>query len=173
MRRTKKEGINRVLYWQLWLSVFDSWSKLAVVESPSKPETTTDNTPEQATAPQEPEQKSTPAYAADDENCEFLKEYIMRHDELCKLAQSQLLANMNHDLRTPLNAVIGFAQIIESEIFGKINPQYIEYARHIQDSGYDLLEKIEDLIGKSAEAGKKAEPPVKARKPAKKLAMVD
>ncbi|MBY0407428.1 MAG: PAS domain-containing sensor histidine kinase [Rickettsiales bacterium] len=67
--------------------------------------------------------------------------------ELALRARSEFLANMSHELRTPLNAVIGFSQIIESEIFGKIdNPQYMEYIRHIQESGYDLLAKIEDLL---------------------------
>jgi PAS domain S-box-containing protein len=67
--------------------------------------------------------------------------------ELALRARSEFLANMSHELRTPLNAVIGFSQIIDSEIFGKIeNTQYKEYVRHIQDSGYDLLAKIEDLL---------------------------
>ncbi len=67
--------------------------------------------------------------------------------ELALRARSEFLANMSHELRTPLNAVIGFSQIIESEMFGKIaNPQYIEYVRHIQESGHDLLARIEDLL---------------------------
>lgn len=67
--------------------------------------------------------------------------------ELALRSRSEFLSNMSHELRTPLNAVIGFAQIIESEIFGKINnPQYLEYIKHIQESGYDLLAKIEDLL---------------------------
>ena len=67
--------------------------------------------------------------------------------ELALRSRSEFLANMSHELRTPLNAVIGFSQIIESEIFGKIeNSQYMDYIRHIQESGYDLLAKIEDLL---------------------------
>ncbi len=67
--------------------------------------------------------------------------------ELALRSRSEFLANMSHDLRTPLNAVLGFAQMITSEVIGKIdNPHYMEYARHIQESGYDLLAKIEDLL---------------------------
>jgi len=67
--------------------------------------------------------------------------------ELALRARSEFLANMSHELRTPLNAVIGFAQIIESGIFGKVdNQQYMEYVKHIHESGYDLLSKIEDLL---------------------------
>ena len=67
--------------------------------------------------------------------------------EMALKARSEFLANMSHDLRTPLNAVLGFAQMITGEVLGKIdNSQYIEYAKHIQESGYDLLSKIEDLL---------------------------
>lgn len=67
--------------------------------------------------------------------------------ELALRSRSEFLANMSHDLRTPLNAVLGFAQMITGEVVGKIdNPHYMEYARHIQESGYDLLAKIEDLL---------------------------
>lgn len=67
--------------------------------------------------------------------------------ELALRSRSEFLANMSHDLRTPLNAVIGFSQMITSEMFGKIdNPHYADYAQHIQASGYDLLSKIEDLL---------------------------
>jgi PAS domain S-box-containing protein len=67
--------------------------------------------------------------------------------ELALRARSEFLANMNHELRTPLNAVIGFSQIMEKGIFGEIsNPHYIEYIQNIQQSGYDLLAKIEDLL---------------------------
>ena len=67
--------------------------------------------------------------------------------ELALRARSEFLANMSHELRTPLNAVIGFSQIMERGVFGKIdNPQYSAYIRHIQESGHDLLAKIEDLL---------------------------
>lgn len=71
---------------------------------------------------------------------------VVSDAELVERARLEFLANMNHDLRTPLNAVIGFAQIIENEIFGQVSPQYLEYAKHIQESGYDLLAKIEDML---------------------------
>mgnify|MGYP003394627517 CR=1 FL=1 len=73
-------------------------------------------------------------------------QHFFNDPKLKQRARDEFLANVNHDLRTPLNAVIGFAQIIENEMFGKVHPQYLEYARHIQESGYDLLSKIEDLM---------------------------
>lgn len=72
--------------------------------------------------------------------------HLFENPEVKERAREEFLASMNHDLRTPLNAVIGFAQIIEKEVYGKVHPQYLEYAKHIQESGYDLLSKIEDMI---------------------------
>lgn len=67
--------------------------------------------------------------------------------ELALRSRSEFLANMSHNLRTPLNAVLGFSQMITDQVVGSIeNPHYMEYARHIQESGYDLLTKIEDLL---------------------------
>ena len=66
---------------------------------------------------------------------------------IAEKGRSDFLANMSHELRTPLNAVLGFAQMMEAQIFGKIqNPTYRDYVRKIQESGHDLLHKINDLL---------------------------
>ncbi len=67
--------------------------------------------------------------------------------ELALRARSEFLANMSHDLRTPLNAVIGFAQMMEAQVLGNLgNPQYLEYARHIRESGHELLARIDAIL---------------------------
>lgn len=58
-----------------------------------------------------------------------------------------LLARLNHDLRTPLNAVIGFSDVMQREMFGPLgNERYQEYARHIRASGDVLLKATEDTL---------------------------
>jgi len=59
-------------------------------------------------------------------------------------------------LRTPLNAVIGFAQTIKNEMFGPIGrQQYREYAGDIEAAGQHLLSLINDILDLSRiEAGK-------------------
>lgn len=58
-----------------------------------------------------------------------------------------LLARLNHDLRTPLNAVIGFSDLMQREMLGPLgNARYQEYARHIRDSGDELLKATEDAL---------------------------
>ena len=71
-------------------------------------------------------------------------------------AKSEFLANMSHELRTPLNTVLGFSQVMESEMFGPLgNPRYTEYSKNIYDSGAHLLDLINDILDLSkVEAGK-------------------
>jgi PAS domain S-box-containing protein len=71
-------------------------------------------------------------------------------------SRSSFLANMSHDLRTPLNIIIGLSQIIRDQMFGPVGGQrYIDYARDIESSGHDLLDLINDLLDLSkVEAGR-------------------
>ena len=81
-------------------------------------------------------------------------------NEMGERARGWCMQDISHDLRTPLNAIIGFAQMMENGALGQIeNPQYIEYLRHIRESGYDLLGKVEVLMEaspKSTAAGEKS-----------------
>ncbi|HXI99721.1 MAG TPA: ATP-binding protein [Micropepsaceae bacterium] len=71
-------------------------------------------------------------------------------------AKSQFLSNMSHELRTPLNAIIGFSEMIHRQLLGPISVQrYVEYARHVFDSGAHLLVQVEEMLDLSdAESGK-------------------
>lgn len=71
------------------------------------------------------------------------KEQAERSDR----AKSMFLATMSHDLRTPLNAVLGFSDLIATELHGPIgNPRYIEYANDIHASGRQLLRLVESIL---------------------------
>ena len=61
--------------------------------------------------------------------------------------KTEFLANMSHEPRTPLNAIIGFSDIIEAEMFGPVTvPKYLEYISDIKQSGVHLLEVINDIL---------------------------
>ncbi len=53
---------------------------------------------------------------------------------------------MSHELRTPLNAIIGFSEMIHRQLVGPIGQRYMEYARHIHDSGRHLLVQVEEML---------------------------
>lgn len=66
------------------------------------------------------------------------------------------LASMSHEVRTPLNAIIGFAEIVRLELHGKIEGQKNkEYLDIIRSSGEHLLTVINDILNISKlDAGK-------------------
>jgi signal transduction histidine kinase len=63
------------------------------------------------------------------------------------LPLGDLVDRMRHDLRTPLNAVIGFSDIMQQELLGPLGTErYHGYASHIRDSGLAVLKAAEDTL---------------------------
>jgi PAS domain S-box-containing protein len=71
-------------------------------------------------------------------------------------AKGDLLARISHEVRTPLNAIIGFAEVMIGERFGALgNERYIEYMKDIRASGERVIAIINDLLDLSRiETGK-------------------
>ena len=67
-------------------------------------------------------------------------------------AKSKFLSNISHEIRTPINAVLGFDEMIIRE---SSDESILNYARDIQNSGKTLLALINDILDFSKiEAGK-------------------
>jgi signal transduction histidine kinase len=67
--------------------------------------------------------------------------------EVANRAKSEFLAMVSHELKTPLNAIIGFSDILANQTLGPIGKdQYVEYAADIRDSGHYLLKIINDIL---------------------------
>lgn len=60
--------------------------------------------------------------------------------------KTEFLANVSYHLRTPLNSIMGFAEILSNQYFGPLNPRQLEYARAVQSSGASLLAMINDIL---------------------------
>jgi len=75
--------------------------------------------------------------------------------EAASTAKSQFLANMSHEFRTPLNAIIGFTEVLQDQIPGPLNADQLEYLGDIHDGGQLLLRLINDVLDLSkVEAGR-------------------
>ncbi|MCL2448937.1 MAG: sensor histidine kinase, partial [Polyangiaceae bacterium] len=64
--------------------------------------------------------------------------------------QSAFLAAVSHELRSPLNAILGFAEILMAEVDGPLSPPAREEVEQIRLSGGHLLELINDILELSA-----------------------
>jgi len=68
-------------------------------------------------------------------------------------AKSEFLSNMSHDIRTPMNAIVGFTNLAITHIDQK--EQVAEYLKKIMTSGNHLLNLINDVLDMShIESGK-------------------
>ncbi len=64
---------------------------------------------------------------------------------------AELMSRVNHDLRTPLNAVMGFSEAMTLELFGPLgDDRYHDYVHHIRDSATELLKSAEDTLALTA-----------------------
>jgi PAS domain S-box-containing protein len=71
-------------------------------------------------------------------------------------AKADMLARISHEVRTPLNAIIGFAEVMIGQRFGALgNERYVEYMKDIRASGERVIAIINDLTDLSRiETGK-------------------
>ncbi len=77
--------------------------------------------------------------------------------ERANQAKTEFLATMSHEFRTPLNAILGFSEMLRAQYFGPLGAKnYEEYASDIHNSGQHLLGLVNDILDISAiEASKR------------------
>ncbi|HEU4994048.1 MAG TPA: HAMP domain-containing sensor histidine kinase [Gemmatimonadaceae bacterium] len=67
--------------------------------------------------------------------------------------KTQFLANISHDLRTPLTAVITHAEILRDGMLGKLNNRQMESIKGIIAGGRQLLEQVGEILTYARAAG--------------------
>ena len=73
-------------------------------------------------------------------------EIALKKAEDASFAKTRFLNNMSHDIRTPMNAILGYAQLMEDEMKGKDLPETSEYLKKLQQSGNLLLSIINNVL---------------------------
>ena len=73
-------------------------------------------------------------------------EIALKKAEEASLAKTRFLNNMSHDIRTPMNVILGYAQLMENELNGKEMPETLVHLEKLQQSGELLLSIINNVL---------------------------
>ncbi len=80
---------------------------------------------------------------------ERLIEQVRQEAEAASKVRMEFLATVSHEMRTPLNTIIGFAEIMKEGLLGQISPpRYNEYIQDIFKAGRHLLGVLDDFLDK-------------------------
>jgi signal transduction histidine kinase len=66
--------------------------------------------------------------------------------EAASRIKSAFVANMSHEMRTPLNAILGFSEMLERGYWGGVNAKQKEYLSDIRHSAAHQLALVNDLL---------------------------
>ena len=84
--------------------------------------------------------------ASDTQKLNDKLEIALKKAEEASLAKTRFLNNMSHDIRTPMNVILGYAQLMEEELNGKDMPETLEHLEKLQQSGNLLLSIINNVL---------------------------
>ncbi len=82
------------------------------------------------------------------DNALLFRELQTRAAELAEAnrLKNQFLATISHELRTPMNSIIGFSETLLSGIYGEMSDVQASRIERIRHNGYHLLSLIDDLL---------------------------
>ena len=66
---------------------------------------------------------------------------------LANRAKSEFLGVMSHEFRTPLNAIAGYAQLLEEGVYGSLNEKQVDAVVRIRNNEHRLLSLVEEVLG--------------------------
>lgn len=78
-----------------------------------------------------------------------VEQFLRERNEALETAdrlKSEFIANVSYELRTPLNTIVGFSEILTGEYFGDLNVRQTEYGKGIYESSQRLLSLIDDIL---------------------------
>ena len=84
--------------------------------------------------------------ASDTQKLNDKLEIALKKAEDASLAKTCFLHNMSHDIRTPMNAILGYTQLMEDELKGKELPETLDHLKKLKQSGNLLLSILNNVL---------------------------
>lgn len=76
----------------------------------------------------------------------MLEQQARQEADAANHRKDQFLATLSHEFRTPLNAIIGYSEMLERGMAGDISKKQLKYAHNIAVSGHHLLSLVSELL---------------------------
>ena len=98
-----------------------------------------------------PDQLKLEARSAEERLAHFEEQHVQLTRQIAELRnedamKTQFLANISHDLRTPLTAIITHAEILRDGILGELNARQRDSVVGMISGGRQLLEMVSDIL---------------------------
>ena len=84
--------------------------------------------------------------ASDTQKLNDKLEIALKKAEDASLAKPRFLHNMSHDIRTPMNAILGYTQLMEDELKGKELSETLDHLKKLKQSGNLLLSILNNVL---------------------------
>ena len=70
-----------------------------------------------------------------------------QHWEAAEIAWQEQISYLNHELRNPIAAILGFARMLKEQLYGPLNAKQLQYACLMADTGQHLLDLVNNYLG--------------------------
>ena len=69
-----------------------------------------------------------------------------QEQEKANAATQEFISHLNHELRSPIAAILGFARMLKEEIYGSLNVKQMQYVKAMHSTGEHALNLINDYL---------------------------
>ena len=74
-----------------------------------------------------------------------IQKKYMKLEESARI-QSEFVSKISHEFRTPLNGIVGYAELLEDKVYGNLNSNQLAALENIKSCALDLLKMVQEVL---------------------------